>query len=105
VALDTDALELAPLDGGTRLRLRVKAGGRANALLGAHGGALKLSVTAAPEKGKANRAVLALLGGALRLPPSALRILSGHGSPDKSVAVPLAPAQVAERLAAATVAP
>jgi uncharacterized protein (TIGR00251 family) len=82
-------LELAETAGGVRLRLRVKAGGRRNAILGAHGGALKLTVTAAPEKGKANRAVLALLSKALEIPASSLEILSGTSSPDKVVLVPL----------------
>ena len=49
-ALDPGGLELDEAEGGTRMRLRVKAGARRDALLGAHAGALKLSVTAAPEK-------------------------------------------------------
>ena len=44
-------LELKETERGVRLKLRVKAGGRRNALLGIHAGALKLTVTAAPEKG------------------------------------------------------
>ena len=39
-----DDLDLAPVAGGTRVRLRVKASSRANAILGGHNGALKLSV-------------------------------------------------------------
>ena len=50
-----------------------------------HGGALKVGVTAAPERGKANRAVLGVLAKALDLAPSALEILSGHASQDKIV--------------------
>ena len=91
-------LELTEIDGGTRLRLRVKPGARKNAVLGVHGGALKVGVTAAPEKGKANRAVLGVLAEALDLAPSALEILSGHGSQDKSVRAPLPPEEIRSRL-------
>jgi uncharacterized protein (TIGR00251 family) len=91
-------LELAEIDGGTRLRLRVKPGARKNAVLGIHGGALKVGVTAAPEKGKANRAVLGVLAEALDLAPSALEILSGHASQDKSVRAPLPPEEIRSRL-------
>jgi uncharacterized protein (TIGR00251 family) len=91
-------LELTEMDGGVRLRLRVKAGGRRNAILGSHGGALKLTVTAAPEKGKANRAVLDVLAGALDLPASSLEILSGKSSPDKVVLVPLDKKTLIEKL-------
>jgi uncharacterized protein (TIGR00251 family) len=82
-------LDLTEIEGGVRLKLRVKAGSRRNALLGIHAGALKLSVTAAPEKGKANKAVLALLADALDMSASSLEILSGKTSPDKVVLVPL----------------
>jgi uncharacterized protein (TIGR00251 family) len=94
-------LELADVAGGTRLRLRVKPGARRNAILGIHDGALKLSVLAAPERGKANRAVLKLLARALGLAPGEIQLLAGHGSRDKTVLVPAPPAVVAERLAAA----
>ena len=91
-------LELTPAAGGTRLRLRVKAGAKRDAILGRHGGALKLSVTAAPERGKANRAVLRLLAAALGIPASELRLVAGAASPDKTVFVPLAPEDVARGL-------
>jgi hypothetical protein len=93
-------LELQQARGGTLLKLRVKAGARRDALLGAHGGALKLSVTAPAERGRANRAVLGLLGRALGLPPSSLTLLSGQASPDKTLLVPLPPAELRARLRA-----
>jgi uncharacterized protein (TIGR00251 family) len=97
-AIDPGDLELRAVDGGVRLRLRVKAGGRKNAVLGTHAGALRVSVTTAPEKGKANRAVLALLGKALGLPASAIELVAGPTSPDKTVLVPLSPREVFSRL-------
>jgi hypothetical protein len=46
-----------------------------------------VQVTAAPEKGKANAAVVEVLAEALDLPKSALRITSGETSPLKTVEV------------------
>ena len=60
-------MELSPREGGTRLELRVKPGARRSAIVGVHGGALTVAVPAAPEKGKANRAVLDLLGELVRV--------------------------------------
>jgi uncharacterized protein len=78
----------------------VKPGARRAAVVGVHGGALKLQVTAAPERGKANRMVLDVLGEALGLTPSSLEIVSGETSQDKTVLVPLEPAEVRARLEA-----
>jgi uncharacterized protein (TIGR00251 family) len=93
-------LDLVANRGGTRLRLRVKPGARADAILGVHGGALKIGVSSAPEKGKANRAVRVLIGDALGLSPSAVEVVSGQTSRDKTVWVPLAPDEVRRRLTA-----
>ena len=95
----SDELELAPVPGGTRLRLRVKPGARKTAIAGAHGGALKLSVAAAPEKGKANQAVVRLLAEALGLPVGAVRITAGETSQDKVAEIALSPAAIRDRLA------
>ncbi|KAF0245331.1 MAG: hypothetical protein FD180_1736 [Planctomycetota bacterium] len=91
-------LDLRDSDGGTIIRLRVKARSGQNAVGGAHGGALKVSVNAAPEKGKANRAVLAVLAKSLGVPPSALRMLTGETAQDKQVWAPMDSAAVARKL-------
>jgi uncharacterized protein (TIGR00251 family) len=72
---------------GLRLRLRVAPKSGRDAVLGVHDGALKLAVTAAPEKGKANAAVIKLLSKTWRLPKSAFEILSGDTSRDKLLLV------------------
>ncbi len=95
----TSGLELTETAEGTRLRLRVKPGGRRNAVVGPHGGALKLTVTAAPERGKANHAVIELLARALSVPPSSIEIVSGETSPNKTVLVRLPPGVIVTRLA------
>jgi uncharacterized protein YggU (UPF0235/DUF167 family) len=82
-----DVVDLEPGADGPRLRLRVKPGGRRDRLVGAYGGALKLEVTAAAERGRANDAVVSLLARTLGVPRAAVSILSGAGSQDKSVRI------------------
>jgi uncharacterized protein (TIGR00251 family) len=83
-----------------RLRLRVSAGASRRRILGVHGGALKLSVKAPPEKGRANRDVLALVAEAFGLAPSDVEFVSGETSPDKVVRLPLSAEGAARRWAA-----
>lgn len=96
----SDALDLVVTPQGTRLRLRVKPGARKNAIVGVHGGALKVSVAAPPERGKANAAVVTLLAEALGVPASAITIASGAASQDKVARIDLDPDSIRKRLAA-----
>jgi len=82
-----DAVAVRPSGAGCSLRLRVKPAARRARLVGPHGGALKLEVTAAPEKGRANRAVERLLADRLGLDVAAVRIVAGESSQDKAVAI------------------
>jgi uncharacterized protein len=68
---------------GVVLSVKAKAGARTNALQGIHDGALKVAVTQAPERGKANRAILDLLAEALDLRKSQIALLAGESSPQK----------------------
>lgn len=69
----------------TRLRLRVSAGSRRSEIIGRQGDAWKVRVRAAPERGRANAAVLDLLAERLGLPASELTVVSGTTSRDKVV--------------------
>jgi uncharacterized protein len=69
----------------TRLRLRVTAGAGRNEIVGRHGDAWKVRVSAAPERGRANEALLGLLSARLGLPRSELTLLSGHTAQNKVV--------------------
>jgi len=71
----------------TRLQLRVSPGAGRAQVVGRHGGGWKIRVTAAPEAGKANEAVVRLLATTLGLPRRDLEIVSGHTARDKVVAV------------------
>lgn len=48
---------------------------------------LKINVRAAPEKGKANAAVEQLLAAKLGLPGNAVKVVSGFGSPLKTIEI------------------
>ncbi|MCX6646575.1 MAG: DUF167 domain-containing protein [bacterium] len=56
-------------------------------MLGIHDGALKIAVTAAPEKGKANKAVINLLSKILKIPKNSISIDSGETSPNKKITI------------------
>jgi uncharacterized protein (TIGR00251 family) len=83
----------------TRLRLRVSPGAARTELAGRHGDAWKVRVSASPERGRANDAVLGLIAEHLRLPRTALSVVSGRTSRDKIVELRgLGPDEAAGRL-------
>src|SRR5581483_11734807 len=87
----------------TRLRLRVSPGGGRAEIVGRHGDAWKVRVTAPPEAGKANDAVLRLVADTVAVPLSAVSIVSGHGARDKIIELSgVGPALIERRLAAAS---
>ena len=68
---------------GTILPVRAQPGARKNELRGEHNGMLRVCVTQAPEKGKANKAIVALLAKQLGLRKSRIELLSGETSSQK----------------------
>lgn len=84
---------------GALAAVRVHAGARRTAIVGLHDGALRIDVSAAPEKGKANRAVVALLAETFALARSDIEVLHGATAPRKAVLlVGLTPAEASARL-------
>jgi uncharacterized protein (TIGR00251 family) len=69
----------------TRVRLRVSPGARRTELAGRYGDGWKVRVSAPPERGRANEAVLDLLADKLDLPRRSLSIVSGHTAQEKVV--------------------
>lgn len=80
-------IELKTSEGGVLLTVQVSAGASRARILGEHAGGLKVSVSAAPERGKANQAVLKLLAKALKLKKAQLSIVGGTTSHRKTVRV------------------
>jgi uncharacterized protein YggU (UPF0235/DUF167 family) len=69
--------------GGSVLPVLAHAGAKRNAVLGERAGALRVAVTAAPERGKANEAIQTLLAEALNVKPCRITLLSGATSRQK----------------------
>ena len=65
-----------------------------------HDGRLKVSVTSPPVDGEANAAVIALLAKRLRVPKSAVEVISGASSRRKTVRVTGVARSAIEELAA-----
>ena len=80
-----EEINLRDVEGGCRLRVKIRPGGKMDSIGGPHGGALKLTVTTPPERGRANAAVCALLARRLNLPVSAVTVALGHTSPSKTI--------------------
>lgn len=83
----------------TRLRVRTTPGARRAGVAGRHGDAWKLRVRGAPEKGRANQELVALLSETLGVPQSSIDIEHGHTHRDKLVRIAgLEPEEVERRL-------
>jgi uncharacterized protein (TIGR00251 family) len=81
------------------MRIRLAPRASRTAVLGKHGGALKIALTAPPVEGKANKALIAFLAKQLRVAKGAVSIVGGELSRDKTVQVDgVAAADAAERL-------
>ncbi len=84
---------------GTIIPVKAQPGARKTAVLGARAGALRVAVSAPPEKGKANAAVRAALAEALGCKPSQVALLSGETSRDKRFLITgMTPAELQDRL-------
>jgi uncharacterized protein (TIGR00251 family) len=80
-------VKLTVTERGVRVPVLVEPGAGRDRLYGEHDGRLKLSVTAAPERGKANKAVCKLLAARLGVSKSQVHVLSGQHSRLKEVLI------------------
>jgi uncharacterized protein (TIGR00251 family) len=76
-------IELEQRSEGVILPVRALPGAKRNAVTGEHAGQLKVSVTQAPEKGKANQALIEVLASELSLKRSQISLASGEISSQK----------------------
>ncbi|OHC14755.1 MAG: hypothetical protein A3K50_10640 [Planctomycetes bacterium RIFOXYD12_FULL_42_12] len=80
-------LDIVTTNSGIILSIRTQPGSSKNRIIGEYGGRLKLAVTAAPEKGRANKAVIELLADTLHISESSIHIISGESSRDKRLMI------------------
>ena len=69
------------------LEVHLQPGARRSAIVGEHGGRLKIALRAPPVDGRANAELLAFLAERLELPRTALRLVAGASQRAKRVAV------------------
>jgi len=100
--MDTDSAisqAVGQADHGIILRIKVVPGARRNAIVGMLGDRLKLAVAAAPEAGKANKAVCKLMAKSLGVPARDVAVAWGASRPQKTLTVAgLSTKQVIQRL-------
>jgi len=80
---------VAPGDRADEIRIAVKAvpGSRKDQIVGLLGDRLKVKVAAAPEDGKANTAICALLAASLGVKVRDVNLVSGHTHAEKTISV------------------
>ena len=81
------AIALEPHPEGAILPVRAHAGARRNEIRGEQNGMLRVSVTQSPEKGKANKALIAVLSKGLSLKTSQIELISGATLSKKRVLI------------------
>jgi uncharacterized protein (TIGR00251 family) len=74
---------LRPRTGGFALEVHAQPGARRTAIVGEHGGRLKIALNAPPLDGRANDALIALLSEKLGLPQRAVTLESGGAIREK----------------------
>ncbi|KHE93386.1 MAG: DUF167 domain-containing protein [Candidatus Scalindua rubra] len=73
------------VDGGVIVSVKVQPNASKDRVVGMHADQIKIAVTVAPEKGKANKAVIKVLSRLLGIKNSDIQIISGETSRDKKV--------------------
>ena len=76
-----------PPGGIATIVAKVVPGARVSRVMGRYGDSIKLSVSAPPEDGKANRAVVELIAQTLGLKVHQVTIVKGHGQSRKIVQI------------------
>jgi uncharacterized protein (TIGR00251 family) len=85
---------------GSVLPVRAQPGARKTRVVGEQAGALKVAVTAPPDQGRANQALVEFLGEVLALKRSQVALLRGESSRQKRFLIrDLTPPQLQRRLA------
>ncbi|HEY7028665.1 MAG TPA: DUF167 domain-containing protein [Gemmatimonadales bacterium] len=88
-----------PMPGGVRLTIHAQPRAALNKVVGLHGDAVKVRLTATPVEGAANRALVQLLATVLGVAPARVRLTAGGTARRKTVEIAgLTPKEALERL-------
>ena len=80
-------LNIAEINGGIEFEVIAKPKSRKEGIAGVHDGALRIAITAAPEKGRANDAIVKVLSELLHVPAKSISIVSGQTSRRKRIRI------------------
>jgi uncharacterized protein (TIGR00251 family) len=80
-------LNIREVEGGVVFSVKVVPAGSKTAISGLLNGMIKVKVSAAPEKGKANQRLIEFLAKQLGVKKSSIRIIAGQTNPIKKIQV------------------
>lgn len=78
---------LESVEGGIRLRLRIQPRASRTEVVGLHGDAIRIRLSAPPVDGAANEELVRFLAGLFGVPGRAVEITAGHSGRTKTVRV------------------
>ncbi|MCD4831762.1 MAG: DUF167 domain-containing protein [Anaerohalosphaeraceae bacterium] len=87
MAFEKDLVVTAAGDGSITFGVKVVPGSSRTTLAGFYDGMLKVKISAPPEKGKANKALLVFLADKIGISKNLIAITSGQTSPIKRVTI------------------
>ena len=76
------------IEGGVEITIKAVPGASRDRIVGPLGDALKVQVSAPPEKGKANQAIVALIAKTLGISARSVTVVRGVSNPKKIVRIP-----------------
>ena len=81
---DIEQLDIRETEDGAVITVKAVPGSSRDEIVGVLGGALKITTSAPPEKGKANAAIAKMLANALDLDARTIELISGTTGPRKA---------------------
>ncbi len=81
------SLDVRQVDGGILLGVKVVPGSSRTQLAGEYNGMLKVKLSAAPEKGKANQCLIEYMAERLKVKKNCISIISGATKPVKQLQI------------------
>jgi uncharacterized protein len=84
---DTASFGIEATSTGVTVKIYVAPRSSSNKVIGVHNGSIKVSLTAPPVEGAANKALIEFMAKVLGVPRGAVRITSGETSRHKTVTV------------------